>query len=537
MGHDQIKHRLVAQEAELEELRKVAGIASVSVGVIHEGELLYTHHYGFQDVEAKRKADGDTLYGVGSCSKSFFAAVATAVAEEKGLNLEEPVKTYLPEFRSASPHVTESATLIDLLAHRTGLTGVFHLCFQHGRHIIGNDNFWTYFQKLQPVTSLRGKWLYNSFGYSVVGKVIERATGASLNECLSKYICKPLGLTRTTTELDFDNTPNFAKAYSTLEDGTPFPLKERQDFRNHFFEPAAGIYTTLNDTVKYVSAILSESTRFTPDEKAVEANNGVLKNPAALFSQHIPVLNPSFLDRSYALGWIRTQLPGTAGVMGDNIRLFGLSELPIIGRGMDSRLLFYHQGATVGYFPSFYLFPESKSACVVLTNTISLGDQADWIAQALSQTLFDDKPKIDWIALSKRTRDELLDKYHQMQEEVMAKKSNKPPPRDLAEYCGDYYDDTGIFFFRVIRAPNSKNLLLSFQGLESHVYELRYWYGDVFEWVLTRDETAKRARYHQFNQRYFSIYFSTNDSGGEIDRLSWWHDPNFPDAESFMKRK
>lgn len=87
--------------------------------------------------------------------------------------------------------------------------------------------------------------------------------------------------------------------------------------------------------------------------------------------------------------------------MGDNIRLLPQSELLQIGKGAESRLAMYHQGATVGYFTSFYLFPETHSAIVVLTNTIALGDGADCIAQPLTQTLLDDKERIDWGSMAK----------------------------------------------------------------------------------------------------------------------------------------
>jgi hypothetical protein len=99
----------------------------------------------------------------------------------------------------------------------------------------------------------------------------------------------------------------------------------------------------------------------------------------------MPVPNPSFRERSYALGWIRTQLPGAVGVMGDNGRILPVPQLPVLGRGATPRLALFHQGATVGYFPSFYLFPETESAVVVLTSSIANCDAADWIAQVTIQ--------------------------------------------------------------------------------------------------------------------------------------------------------
>ncbi|KUJ15351.1 beta-lactamase/transpeptidase-like protein [Mollisia scopiformis] len=463
--------RLKANEHEIDRICQIAGIAGASVGVIHEGEVIYKHHHGFQNIAAQEKANDDTLYGIGSCSKPFFAAVIGSIVSEGKLKWDEPLKNYLPMLATSSKIVTECSTLVDVLGHRTGLTGAFHTTFQgNGDHLIGNKDFWAYLPTLAPAASFRERWIYNSHGYSIAGELLTQLTGKNLTSLLQEHVNKALGLTRTITELDFDKEPNFAKPYSTLEDGTPYELKERQDFRGHFFEAAAGLFKANLDAMH------------TSD--GFEEVSNPIKEGETLFSQHIPVLNPSFRERSYALGWIRTQLPEIAGVMGDNIRILGLDELPIIGEGTESRLLLYHQGATVGYFPSLYQFPELRSGIVVLTNSIALGDQADWIAQSLTQ--------------------------------------------------GDYWDAGGLFYIQVRRKPGSHDTLrIAFQGLEKHAYDLRHYHDDVFEWTLTRNETAKRARYHMFGLDYFLMQFKGNSK--DIDELAWHDDGNLHNPRVLKK--
>ena len=77
-----------------------------------------------------------------------------------------------------------------------------------------------------------------------------------------------------------------------------------------------------------------------------------IKESRTYLTSPIPVLAPLFRERSYALGWIRTQLVGVTRVMGHNMRLYELNEMPAMGKGSVSRLAMYHQGATVGFFPS-----------------------------------------------------------------------------------------------------------------------------------------------------------------------------------------
>lgn len=455
-----ITARLTAQHGAIEKIAHIAGVAGASIGIIHHGKVVHTKHFGYRDVEKKQKADVDTMYGIGSCSKSYFVAAAAALVEQGKLSWTEPAKKVVPEFKTSSEVVTEQANIIDLAAHRLGLTGAFHLTFQgDGSHLIEKQDSWTYLSKLQLVASFRVKWLYNSHGYSVLGEMLKRVTGQPVSEVLQDYVAKPLGLTHTVSKLSFDEAPNFARPCTALADGTPYELPYRQDFWGHFFEAAAGIYTSLDDVLKYSNAVLRAASQL-PD-----AAYGPIRESAQLFTQHIPVANPSIREESYALGWIRTQLPGAVGVMGDNGRILPVPQLPVLGRGATPRLALYHQGATVGYFTSFYVFPETESAVIILTNSIANCDAADWIAQVMIQALFDDQQPVDFAAQTKKYTRTCLQAYTNMQDIVQQNRQSGPPPHSLDEYSGDYYDATGIFFVHLRRNPDEeRSLQLLFQG-------------------------------------------------------------------------
>jgi len=62
----------------------------------------------------------------------------------------------------------------------------------------------------------------------------------------------------------------------------------------------------------------------------------------AILSHHTTVESPSYRERSYALGWVRTQLPGIMGLIDDNPDYFDLPELPELHAGASSSLLIYH---------------------------------------------------------------------------------------------------------------------------------------------------------------------------------------------------
>ncbi|KAJ5728692.1 beta-lactamase/transpeptidase-like protein [Penicillium malachiteum] len=193
-------------------------------------------------------------------------------------------------------------------------------------------------------------------------------------------------------------------------------------FENTLFEAAAGAYSNVEDMLNYSKALLEPySSDHAPDELNV------------LLSGHIPVLGPSFRERSYAMGWIRTQLPGVLGVMGENIGILGsVEELPLLGKGSPSMICLYHQGSTAGYYSNIALFPETKSAIVVLANSISLTDFPDTISQSIAQVLFDFPDPVDFVEFTKDTRAKLISQYEKQAAAIAARRrldTQKLPPK------------------------------------------------------------------------------------------------------------
>lgn len=97
---------------------KVPGLA---LGIVKDGKLIYSKGYGFRDVEQKVPVDTDTLFAIGSISKSFTSLAFAMLNDEGKVDWDKPVRDYLPEFQLYDPVASERATPRDLFAHRTGL--------------------------------------------------------------------------------------------------------------------------------------------------------------------------------------------------------------------------------------------------------------------------------------------------------------------------------------------------------------------------------------------------------------------------------
>ena len=94
---------------------------SISVGVVKEGEVILAEGFGYADQEKNLKANQETLYQIGSCSKAFTAAAAALLVDQGKLEWDRPVHEYLPWLEFKDPYTTAHATVRDLLCHRTGL--------------------------------------------------------------------------------------------------------------------------------------------------------------------------------------------------------------------------------------------------------------------------------------------------------------------------------------------------------------------------------------------------------------------------------
>lgn len=140
-------------------------------------------------------------------------------------------------------------------------------------------------------------------GYAIVGHIIEKISRHPIRQYLKTHVFDRFGMNRTT--LQPSSQHDIAKPYKSYSNATPVELSSDIQFKDSFFEGAGGVYSNVDDMLAYSASLLN----------AYQANgqSNSIEGLDTIFSAHIPLRNPSFRERSYALGWIRTQLPGTLG--------------------------------------------------------------------------------------------------------------------------------------------------------------------------------------------------------------------------------
>ena len=97
-------------------------IPGVTIGICTGSEVLLCDGYGVRNLSTGAPMTGNTLGGIASCSKSFTSAVIGSLAEEGVIDIDKPVREYIPDFRLMDPAASQQCTLRDMLYHRTGLS-------------------------------------------------------------------------------------------------------------------------------------------------------------------------------------------------------------------------------------------------------------------------------------------------------------------------------------------------------------------------------------------------------------------------------
>ncbi|UKZ61584.1 uncharacterized protein TrAtP1_002843 [Trichoderma atroviride] len=171
----------------------------------------------------------------------------------------------------------------------------------------------------------------------------------------------------------------------------------------------------------------------------------VLKQVPGILSSHIAIKSPSLRERSYGYGWIRTQLPGVVGLVRDNAGLWDMKDSPVLGTPDQLLLMIYHQGSTVGYYTFIALFPGSKSAIAVLTNSIAVSDAADWIDRIFIRALFDLRDNNDYVKLAEEGNKRVIKSYQDRinaGDELREKHDGGQQISRLEAYVGRYNNPT-----------------------------------------------------------------------------------------------
>src|SRR5690349_24344474 len=176
-----------AKQAEL-------GVPGVAIGGLDGGKE-QREAFGVTSIDNPLPVTSSTRFQTGSITKTFTGTAVMLLVEQGLLDLDTPVREYVPELSLADPATSSGVTLRHLLSHTGGWVGDYFDDTGWGddaaaRYVAG-------MAALPQLTPLGELWSYNNAGFVLAGHAIERVTGSPYEDVVHELILAPLGMTET----------------------------------------------------------------------------------------------------------------------------------------------------------------------------------------------------------------------------------------------------------------------------------------------------------------------------------------------------
>ncbi|HWC17341.1 MAG TPA: serine hydrolase domain-containing protein [Terriglobales bacterium] len=268
-----------------QELQK-QNIPAMTVAVAWDGKVIYSKGFGIADVENGIPATAQTLIRTGSIAKPITATAALTLMEAGKLDLDAPVQKYCPAFPRKEPEVTTR----ELLTHTSGIRHYADDEIASTKHYQTMSDGFAIFAN-EPLLFAPGtKFNYSTYGYTVLGCVIEGASGEKFFDYLLEHVLKPAGMTHTVVDDVYAIVPHRARGYQ-LKNGK---VENAGLMDSSYKIPGGGLVSTAEDVVRFDMALM----------------DGKLLRPETLAAMWTPSGRPQLQDGKpsvYGMGFaIRT---------------------------------------------------------------------------------------------------------------------------------------------------------------------------------------------------------------------------------------
>jgi CubicO group peptidase (beta-lactamase class C family) len=225
----------------------------LTVGIVENGHLVWSHSYGFADEGAGQRATSETIYPIASLTKMVTGIMLLQLAERGKLHLADPVERYVPEVKKVpNPFPwAPTITLIQIATMTSGLEANQPSAVQMPG-VLQTDSWEK--QVLAELPYLKYDYEpgtrreYSNIGYCILGLALSRAANQSFTDYVQKEILNPLGMQSTRFSVTPEIERRIARGYF-LGDPNPLPATVQNSDRDPQL-PAGGLLSTLGDMVR-----------------------------------------------------------------------------------------------------------------------------------------------------------------------------------------------------------------------------------------------------------------------------------------------
>lgn len=238
----------------IEQERETRHIPAIGLAIIQGGEIVFAEGFGHTDLETGKEATGETIFRVGSVSKTVTATALLHLIENSDLALETDLRRHFEDL-PLRPRLDRALTPHHLLTHTCGLNErLFGQHVQSKEGLLSLENYLQ--QHLPPRFEEPGKVIsYNDYCTVLAGLAIERISGQSFETYVAENVAAPLGLMQTT----FDQTVSGQDFESNLAKSYHFDGNTHKAYERDFIHttPGAGLYTTPEDMAIFLDFLIN----------------------------------------------------------------------------------------------------------------------------------------------------------------------------------------------------------------------------------------------------------------------------------------
>jgi serine beta-lactamase-like protein LACTB, mitochondrial len=299
-------------------------VPGISAAIVLEGELVWSDGFGMADLENFVPATSATLFRLGSISKPITATAILQLSERAKLDLDAEVQKYCPAF----PRKEWPITTRELLGHLGGIRhynpdGKGDIPDDSAKHFASTEEALKVFAGDPLVAKPGTKFNYSTYGYTLLGCVLEGAASEKYVDYVKENVFDPAGMEETQADNFFAVVPHRSRWYHKDKSGV---MQNAGVLDSSYKIPGGGLISSADDMARFEIAIMA----------------GKLLKPATREMMWTPQKAADGSQNGYALGW------GTQ-------EKYGLA-------------LVEHTGGQQGTSTSFILVPERRDGIVVLAN-------------------------------------------------------------------------------------------------------------------------------------------------------------------------
>jgi CubicO group peptidase (beta-lactamase class C family) len=337
-----------AVDACISKITRARGITGLSVALARNGTAPWTGTYGNSSLAAATPVTTNTVFALGSVTKQFTAASVFLLAQDGKLSVHDKVAQYYPNLARA-----RDITLLDLMNHVSGYPDYYPLDFVDSRMespIAADELIQRYAGgklDFEPGT----QWSYSNTGYVILGRVVEKVSGQTLGEFITRRILQPLGMDHSFFG-PADPGRGMAEGYTSFALGPPMPARPEAQ---GWLDGAAGLNCTALDLVKWDMGLM--------DGRVLNAESYALMTQPRMLSE------------------------GRVREYGCGIGVKIISHTVVLA----------HKGEVSGFQAWNVLVPATRSAVVILSNCEET-DAVDDLKAVLANLIMPDPPWVPAIA-------------------------------------------------------------------------------------------------------------------------------------------